>query len=203
VFSAPASVTGYTSTPVSTVRFAAGLAPTARTMVDVVGERTLAMSTALDTNTMASTSISRWQVDGGYVLVDGGVQITADLGLGHRAFAIDASSTSRTPDAEYSYVAIGARIAKPIGDRVVLRGGLELQPVFGGAEPTAMELGRSSRWGLDVGAACEISLIRHLVARAAFDYQRFSWAWDAAGARAAGGASDSYPSATLGVRTEF
>jgi hypothetical protein len=160
------------------------------------------MSTTTNSGT-ANTEISRWQVGGGYILVDDGVQITADLGLGHRAFSIDAAETARTPDAEYSYVAIGARIAKPIGTRVVLRGDLELEPVFGGAEPTQMALGPSSRWGLDLGAACELGLISHLVARAAFDYQRFSWSWDAAGARAAGGASDSYPSATLGLRAEF
>jgi hypothetical protein len=148
--------------------------------------------------------ISRWQVDGGLALIDSGVKITANLGLGHRAFTIDATETGgRTPDSEYNYVALGTRIAMPIGDSVMLRGLVELEPVFGGADQMQMSLGSSSRWGLDVGAAFEYSLARHFIASAAFDYQRFSWSWDAAGARAATGASDSYPTATLALRSAF
>jgi hypothetical protein len=203
VFSAPAGVTGYSSSPVSTVHFAAGVAPTERTSIDVAAERTISMSTSLDSGS-ASTMISRWQVDGGLALIDSGVKLTANLGLGHRAFTIDATETGgRTPDSEYNYVALGARIAAPIGSRAVLRGLVELEPVFGGADSMQMALGSSSRWGLDVGAAFEYSLAEHFVASAAFDFQRFSWSWDAAGARAATGASDSYPTATLALRSAF
>jgi hypothetical protein len=202
-FSAPAGVTGYSSSPVSTVHFAAGIAPTERTSLDVAAERTISMSTSLDSGS-ASTMISRWQVDGGLALIDSGVKITANLGLGHRAFSIDATETGgRTPDSEYNYVALGARIAKPIGDSVMLRGLVELEPVFGGADQMQMSLGSSSRWGLDVGAALEYALSQHFVASAAFDFQRFSWSWDAAGPRAATGASDSYPTATLALRSAF
>lgn len=202
-FSAPAGVTGYTSTPVSTVRFAAGVQPTERTSIEVAAERTISMSTDLD-SVMASTMISRWQIDGGLKLVDRSVQVTANLGLGHRAFTIDATETNgRTPDSEYNYVAIGARVAMPIGTRVVVRGGAELEPVFGGADAMQMALGSSTRWGLDVAASMDYVLLHHLVATAAFDYQRFSWSWSAAGARASTGASDSYPTGTLALRSEF
>jgi hypothetical protein len=202
-FTAPAGVTGYSSSPVSTVHFAAGVAPTERTSIDVAAERTISMSTSLESGS-ASTMISRWQVDGGLALIDSGVKITANLGLGHRAFTIDATETGgRTPDSEYNYVALGARIAKPIGDSVMLRGVVELEPVFGGADAMQMSLGSSSRWGLDVGAAFEYALSQHFIASAAFDFQRFSWSWDAAGARAATGASDSYPTATLALRSAF
>ena len=66
-----------------------------------------------------------------------------------------------------------------------------------------MTIGPSTRWGLDLGAALEYRVMAHLVARGAFDYQRFSWSWDGAGARAAGGGSDSYPSGSLALRSEF
>ncbi|MEO8845505.1 MAG: hypothetical protein ABI591_25175 [Kofleriaceae bacterium] len=202
-FSAPAGVTGYSSSPVSTVHFAAGIAPTERTSIDVAAERTISMSTSLDSGS-ASTMISRWQVGGGLALIDSSVKITANLGLGHRAFTIDATETGgRTPDSEYNYVALGARIAKPLGTSATLRGLVELEPVFGGADAMQMSLGSSSRWGLDVGAAFDYALSAHFIASAAFDFQRFSWSWNAAGARAATGASDSYPTATLALRSAF
>jgi hypothetical protein len=201
-FTPPMALNGFTSTPVGGAQFAAGIAPTERTSLDVMAERTLAMTTSLAAGA-ASTAISRWEVNGGYALVDHGTEVVANLGLGHRAFSIESTDPSRTPDNEYNYVTIGARLAQPIGDRIVLRGEVELEPVFGGTDGMQMALGPSTRWGLDVGAALEYRLASHFVARGAFDYQRFSWSWDAAGARAAGGASDSYPSGSLALRTEF
>jgi hypothetical protein len=198
-FSAPMGVTGYSSTPVSTVHFAAGVQPTERTSLDVAVERTISMSTNLDSGS-ASTMISRWQIDGGVKLVDNSsVQISANLGLGHRAFTIDAvESTGRTPDSEYNYIAIGARIAKSLGSHAVLRGGVELEPVFGGADAMQMTLGSSTRWGFDVGASVDYALSTHFIASAAFDYQQFSWSWSDGS-----GASDSYPTGTLALRSEF
>ncbi|MEO6773488.1 MAG: hypothetical protein ABI467_10775 [Kofleriaceae bacterium] len=204
VFTPPMALNGFTSTPVGGAQFAAGVSPTVRTSLDVMAERTLAMTTSLATGG-ASTVISRWQVNGGYALVDHaqGTKLVANLGLGHRAFSIESTDPSRTPDNEYNYVALGARLAQPVGERVVLRGELELEPVFGGTDGMQMTLGPSTRWGLDVGAALEYRLAAHFVARGAFDYQRFSWSWDAAGTRGAGGASDSYPSGSLALLTEF
>ncbi len=198
VFAPPAGVTGYTSTPVGTLHFGAGVTPTRRTSIELAAERTISMSTSLDAGG-ASTSISRWQVDGGYVLVDGDTQIVANVGLGNRAFSIDAAASGgRTPDSEYNYVALGARIAHAIGSHMTLRGRFDFEPVFGGIDGMAMTLGTASRWGLDVGAALDLDLARHFAARAAFDYQRFSWSWAAAGS-----AADSYPTATVALRSEF
>jgi len=202
VFTPPAALAGYTSTPVGGAQFAAGLSPTPRTSIDLVAERTLAMTTSLATGN-AATTISRWQVDGGIALVDSGTRVVATAGLGHRAFSIDATSADRTPDNEYSYVALGARVDQPIGGKLAAHVRVELEPVFGGTDGMAMTLGPSTRWGLDVGAAVDYALMAHLVARAAFDYQRFSWAWDGAGARGSAGGSDSYPSGSLALRTEF
>jgi hypothetical protein len=198
VFAAPMGVTGYTSTPVGTVHFGAGVTPTERTSIELAAERTISMSTSLDAGS-ASTSISRWQVDGGYALLEGDTVIVASVGVGNRAFSIDAASSGgRTPDSEYNYVAVGARISHTLGSRVTVRGRVEFEPVFGGVDGMAMELGAASRWGLDVGAALDLQLARHFGARAAFDYQRFSWAWAAAGS-----AADSYPTATVALRSEF
>ena len=198
VFAAPMGVTGYTSTPVGTVHFGAGVTPTERTSIELAAERTISMSTSLDAGS-ASTSISRWQVDAGFALLEGDTVIVASLGVGNRAFSIDAATSGgRTPDSEYNYVALGARISRTIGSRVTVRGKVEFEPVFGGVDGMAMELGTASRWGLDVGAALDLELARHFGARAAFDYQRFSWSWAAAGS-----AADSYPTATVALRSEF
>lgn len=202
VFTPPAALSGYTSTPVGGAQFAAGLSPTPRTSVELVAERTLAMTTSLATGN-AATTISRWQVNGGLALVDHGTRLVATAGLGHRAFSIDATSADRTPDNEYSYVAFGARLDQPISGKLAAHATIELEPVFGGTDGMAMTLGPSTRWGLDVGAAVDYTVVAHLVARASFDYQRFSWAWDGAGARGAAGGSDSYPSGSLALRTEF
>jgi len=204
VFTPPMALNGFTSTPVGGAQFAAGVSPTERTSLDVMAERTLAMTTSLATGT-AATTISRWEINGGYALVGhaNGTQVVANLGLGHRAFSMESIDPSRTPDNEYNYVMVGARLAQPLGDKVTLRGEVQFEPVFGGADGMQMTLGPSTRWGLDLGAALEYRLAAHFVARGAFDYQRFSWAWDAAGARAASGASDSYPSGSLALRTEF
>ncbi len=202
VFTPPMALAGYTSTPVSGGQFAAGIAPTARTSLDLMAERTIAMTTTLANGT-ASTAISRWQVDGGFALVNHSTKLIANLGLGHRAFSMASSVADRTPDNEYNYISLGARLVQPLTKRVVMRGEIEFEPVFGGTDGMQMALGPSTRWGLDLGAALDYTVMPHLIARAAFDYQRFSWAWDAAGARAASGASDSYPSGSLALRTEF
>lgn len=198
VFAPPPGVTGYTSTPVGTLHFGAGVTPTQRTSIELAAERTISMSTSLDAG-RASTSISRWQIDGGYELLDGDTQIVANLGVGNRAFSIDAAASGgRTPNSEYNFVALGARIAHAIGSHMTLSGRFDFEPVFGGIDGMAMTVGTASRWGLDVGAAVDVDLARHFAARAAFDYQRFSWSWAAAGS-----ATDSYPTATVALRSEF
>jgi hypothetical protein len=67
-----------------------------------------------------------------------------------------------------------------------------------------MSMGATSRWALDVGAALEYRPYAHLFARAAAEYQRFTWSWDmAAAGRGPGGATDSYPSATLAIGADY
>jgi hypothetical protein len=202
VFSAPASVTGYSSTPVGAVQFTAGLEPTARTALDVTAEHTLTMNSPV-ADGMAPTSMSRWEVTGAYRLVRGAVELSPIIGLGHRSFSIDSTDPSRSPDGDYSYVLLGATLGKPIGKHLTVRANAAFEPVLSGVEPTEMAFGEATRWAIDVGAAIELRPITHVFARAAVDYQRFAWSWDQAGARGAGGATDSYPSGTLSLGAEY
>ncbi|HEY1551720.1 MAG TPA: hypothetical protein VGG28_28025, partial [Kofleriaceae bacterium] len=77
------------------------------------------------------------------------------------------------------------------------------EPVTGGDDPTAMEFGAATRWALDAGAGLDVRIWSHVIARAAFDYQRFSWSWSAAGSRSTGGATDSYPTAAVSLGAEY
>jgi hypothetical protein len=198
----PSTVAPYSSTPVGAIHFEAGVAPTARTTLEVAAERTLTMTTPL-ADGMASTTMSRWEVTGTYALVRGAIELAPMVGVGHRAFSIDSTDTSRSPDGDYSYLVLGAGAAKAIGKRFAVRGLVAVEPVVAGVEPTEMAFGEATRWAVDVGAAIEMRPFEHVFARAAFDYQSFMWSWDAAGARGAGGATDSYPSGTVSVGAEY
>ncbi|HSD86560.1 MAG TPA: hypothetical protein VLB44_03560, partial [Kofleriaceae bacterium] len=68
--------------------------------------------------------------------------------------------------------------------------------------PTEMALGEATRWAIDAGAGVDVRF-GHAVVRAAADYQRFEWAWSMAGARGAGGATDSYVTGSLSVGAEY
>jgi hypothetical protein len=198
----PATVAPYSSTPVGAVSFVAGVQPTPRTALEVAAERTLTMSTPL-ADGMATTTISRWQVAGSYALVHGAIDISPTVGIGHRSFSIDSTDTSRSPDGDYSYVVLGTTVSKSLGTKWALRGLVAVEPVFAGVEPTEMAFGDATRYAVDVGAAIEMRPFEHVFARAGFDYQRFMWSWDAAGARGAGGATDSYPSGTFSLGAEY
>lgn len=197
-FGAPSGLAGYTSTPVGGAHFTAGIAPTAHATVDFAADRTLGMSTTLASGN-AITVISRWDATAGYSFIP---QLAGTIGLGHRGFSIESADPGRSPDNEYNYVAIGMRLQQPIGERFVLRGNFAFEPVFAGTDGMEMALGPSTRWGLDLGIGLDLRVSAHISARAAFDYQRFSWSWDA-GARGASGAADNYPSGSLGLATEL
>jgi hypothetical protein len=197
-----AAVTGYSSNPVGAAGFEVGVAPTARTSLSASAERTIQMSSAVSDG-MASTAMTRWQVEGNYALTRGAIVIAPTVGVGHRSFSIDSTDPSRSPDGDYTYLVLGATIAKPIGSSLTLRGLAAFEPVVGGVEPTEMAFGDASRWALDVGASLELHLRTHVFARAAVEYQRFQLSWDAAGARGAGGAADSYPSGTLSLGADY
>ncbi len=198
----PTTVPSYASSAVGVVRFAAGIQPTPRVALAGVVERTLAMTSPVNTQ-MADTSFSRWELTGDYAVVQGRVQVRPLVGLGHRAFAIDSTDPSRSPATDYSYAMLGARAAAAVSGRVTLHGHFTFEPVLGGADPMEMAFGSATRWAVDVGAAVEIRPWTHVYARVAADYQRFTWSWDQVGARGAGGAVDSYPSGTVSLGADY
>ena len=201
-FSGPASVMGYSSSPVGTVRAAGGLSPIPHLALQGMAEEALGMSTTIG-RTNISTSMSRFEITAAYALPIGSLAIAPTVGYGQRAFSIASSATDRSPDTSYGYMILGATAALPIGERLTLRGLAAFEPVTGGDDPTAMAFGAATRWAFDAGAGLDLELFSHVTARAAVDYQRFSWAWNAAGARGAGGAVDSYPTGTLSLGAEY
>src|SRR5262249_6701718 len=158
-----------------------GVEPSERTMIAVIADRTLQMASPV-LDGMAATTMSRWEVAGGYTLVHGGFDLATQVGVGRRSFSIDSTDPSRSPDSAYAYLVVGARASKSLGSHVALRGGVAFEPVVAGVEPTEMAFGDATRWAVDAGAALELHL-SHVFARMAFDYQRFTWSWDAAGTR--------------------
>ena len=198
----PATVAAYSSTPVGALRAAAHVQPTARTRLDASIERTMSMSTPL-AGGAAATVMSRWEVSGSYTLVHGGIDLRANLGLGHRAFSINSVDPARSPDGDYNYLLAGATAALPIGNKITLEGMLAFEPVLGGTDATQMSFGGASRWAVDAGVAAELRPLEHVFARLAFDYQRFGWSWDSAGARGQGGAVDAYPSGMLSLGAHY
>jgi hypothetical protein len=147
--------------------------------------------------------MTRWEVDGAYTLVRGAVDVRGVLGLGHRSFAIDSIDPARSPDADYNYLIAGATAALPIGEKLTLEGSFAIEPVLGGNDATQMSFGAASRWAVDAGIAAEVRPMHHVFVRASLDYQRFSWSWDAAGTRGAGGAVDAYPSGMLSLGAQM
>ncbi|HTJ40922.1 MAG TPA: hypothetical protein VL463_02465 [Kofleriaceae bacterium] len=197
----PATVAGYSSTPVGAIRLDAAIDPTAHTSITLTSERAVGMTTPL-MDGAAPTTLSRWQIAGAYALTRGAVRFAPVAGLGERTFTIDSKDPSRTPDGHYGYLVAGASMSASLG-RVSLGGLAAIEPVIGGAEPTEMAFGEASRWALEHGASVEVRATSHVFVRTAFDLQRFSWSWDAAGARAAGGAVDTYPSGTLSLGADY
>ncbi len=190
----PSKVTGYTSSPVGQIRFAAGFEPTKHLMLDVLAERTLQMSTPL-ADGMAPTTISRWEVAAGYTL-HGPIDVTPVVGLGDRGFAVQSTDATRSPDSNYRYAVLGLRFAKAVGTHVTLRTNVAFEPIIGGSDPTEMAV-PSKRWGLGVGAAIDVHPVSHVYARVGFDWQRFAWSWDA------GSAVDSYPTGLVALGAEY
>jgi hypothetical protein len=201
-FSGPSGLMGYTSSAVGTARVAAGIEPVGRLSLDAMAETALGMSTPIG-NSTASTSMSRYEITASYAFGGGAVSIAPTFGYGERAFSIDSSATGRSPDTSYGYLILGANAAYVLGQRFTLRALAALEPVTGGEDPTAMEFGAATRWAIDAGAGLDMRLWSHVLARAAFDYQRFSWSWSAAGSRSTNGATDSYPTAAISIGAEY
>ena len=200
----PATVAAYSASPVGAVVAEAHVQPTAKTTLSVSTLQTLNMTTPMNDGSIAATSISRWEVGGTYALVHGSrFALAARAGFGRRAFTIDSNDPSRSPDGNYNYVIAGVDGSMHLGRKLVVRALAALEPVVSGTEPTEMAFGEATRWALDVGGAVEYRPYAHLFAQAAAEYQRFSWSWDMAGARGAGGAVDEYPSASLSIGADY
>jgi len=199
-----ATVASYGTSPVGAVALEAHVQPTERIALAVAYDHTLALTTPMSDQSIAATTISRWEAYGTYALGQvGSLELGARVGAGHRAFSIDSTVAGRTPDSDYEYAIAGLTGSAKLGDKLSLRGLAALEPVFGGVQATEMSMGASSRWALDVGAALEYRVQRHVYARAAAEYQRFSWSWDMPSARGGGGATDEYPSGMLSLGADY
>jgi hypothetical protein len=198
----PTTVQGYSSSVVGTVAGEAHVEPSANLTLAVAGEHTLAMSTPMQGGS-APTSMARWQATGRYALVGGRFQLAPEAGLGRRTFSIQSTDPSRSPDGDYTYAIAGITAAVAVTPTVGLRGEAAFEPVLAGNEATEMAFGPATRWGMHGGVALEVKPTAHTVARASADYQQFSWSWDMAGARGAGGATDSYLSAALTLGADY
>ena len=199
-----ATVAAYGTSPVGAVSLEAHVQPTERIALAVAYDHTLDLTTPMADQSIAATTISRWEAYGTYALAHhGSFELGARLGAGHRSFSIDSTVPGRSPDSDYEYAIAGLTGATKLGDKLAVRGLAAFEPVFGGVQATEMSMGASSRWALDVGAALEYRPYAHVYARAAAEYQRFSWSWDMPSARGGGGATDEYPSGTLSLGADY
>jgi hypothetical protein len=200
----PSSVAPYSSAPVASVVLDAHVRPTKRLQLGLGVERTLALSTEMRDGSSAPTTIARWEAAGTFALVQhGGVELGARLGGGRRTFAIESTETVRSPDSDYNYLIAGVTASAQLGQRIVLRAGAAFEPVLFGTEPTEMTLGEAARWAVELGAGVELRATNHVFVRATAQYQRFTWSWDMAGERGAGGAIDEYPSGALALGADY
>ncbi|HEX7701727.1 MAG TPA: hypothetical protein VF403_13410, partial [Kofleriaceae bacterium] len=185
------TVKSYSSSPVGTGGLEGTVGVGAKVRISGLFEHTLVMHSDLNPGSAAS-AIGRFQIAAAYDVVHSdSVQLAPTLGFGARYFEIDTTSTTRTPDEQYTYVLLGGTVTKSLGTRWVLRGLAAFEPVVGGVEPKMAT--SASRWGFDLGAELEVRSA-HVFARAAFDYQSFASSWSMVG-----GTSDAYSSGTVAV----
>jgi hypothetical protein len=199
---APSAVAGYSSSAVAAVHLDVDIAPTTRTELRLSTERTLGMTTPTTLGD-AATSVSRWEATGGYVFGLGRFAMIPTVGLGRRAFSVDAMDQTAPADNVYDYLMLGATARIELGKRVALHAIAAFEPVVGGEESTEMALGEANRWSVDAGARVDVKVGEHAHLRAAADYQNFHWVWKMAGERGAGGASDTYLTASLSIGAEY
>jgi hypothetical protein len=199
----PSTVAAFSATPVGALQLDAHVSPTANTQLTVLTDRTLQMTTPMRDGSIAATSISRWEALGDYALIrSGAVEVGPRVGAGRRSFSIAAMDPARTPDGEYDYLVLGMYGTAKLG-KLTVRAAAAFEPVVSGTEPTEAAFGEATRWAFSLGGALEYRMFGHVFARAAAEYQRFTWSWDMAGARGAGGAVDEYPSGTLSLGADY
>ena len=194
----PASVAGFDSSAVPSIRIDVRGEPMPKLTVGASFERTLSMHTDTPTE-IDSTSITRWDAGAGYRVLHGRVDVTPEVGVGRRVFEVVTTDPKATPNSDYVYIRLGATASTDLTPAVTLFGSFAYEPVIGGASTIDMALGNASRWAFDVGAGVEIRPATHIYVRALADYQQFSWSWD----MASGGGTDSYPSATVQVGARY
>jgi hypothetical protein len=196
----PSTVPGYKAGTLPTYRLEGVGHPFAHATIDGFYEHTISMNTAIDSSSMPVPSlIARWELTAQYAVLHDKVDVAPMLGIGERAFAVDAAPMGRSPDGQYTYLVIGGAAKYSITPKFLVRAAVSFQPLVSGAEPTINLVGASTRWGLDFGAAAEYRITDHIFARAAADYQRIEWSWAAQNNVPAGTALDSYPTASIGV----
>jgi opacity protein-like surface antigen len=192
----PGTVKSYTSTPVATFGFEGALGIGKKARLAGMFEHTVVMHSDVD-GMQAATAIGRYELAASYDLVhDDSIQLAPMVGFGARYFTIDGTSTTKTPDDQYTYVVLGASIRKSLGTKWALRGLAAFEPVVGGVEPKMANT--ASRWGFDVGAALEVQATQHVFARASFDYQSFNSSWSMVG-----GTTDAYPGGSVAAGATF
>jgi hypothetical protein len=199
----PTAVAGYSSSPVAAVHLDVDIAPTARTELRLSTERTLGMTTPNASGGDAATSVSRWEATGGHVIDRGRLAMIPTVGLGRRAFSVDTMDQSASADNVYDYLMLGAAARLKLGERVALHAVAAFEPVVAGTESTEMALGEANRWAVDAGARVDVKIGDHAHVRGAADYQSFHWTWNMAGERGAGGATDTYLTASLSIGAEY
>jgi hypothetical protein len=202
----PSTVRGYGAGTIPEAHLDVIAHPFAHATAAFAFERTLGMETVLegDTNSQAvSSDVQRWELTAQYAVIHGKVDVAPMVGIGSRDFSASTTAMDRSPDASYTYAIVGGIVTYPVTPKLVLHGSLAFEPMVGGAEPTISLVGASTRWGLDVGIAAEYYITDRIYTRAALDYQRIEWSWNAQNMVPAGTALDSYPTGTIAVGARY
>jgi hypothetical protein len=150
-----------------------------------------------------SSDVQRIDATAQYAVVHGTVDVAPMVGVGSRTFAVDTTTMGASPNGSYTYAIIGGTVGYAVTPKLVLHGSLAFEPLIGGAEPTISLVGASTRWGLDVGVAAEYYITDRIYTRAALDYQRIEWSWNAQNMVPQGTALDSYPTGTIAVGARY
>jgi hypothetical protein len=195
---APQSVPGYTSQPVGALRLDGEARPVSWLALGFVFDRALQLTTQIGDET-APSSLTRWQAQalGRWPLALG--SFDAGLGVGQRTFSVESKNAMRTPDGDYGYAVLMARLEVDLIESLHGRVSLAYDPVLTGSQPLASSFGNAARWGFEGNLDVEFLPMPWLIIRAHGGWQRFSWSWAQAGARGAGGATDNYFDAVLSL----
>ncbi len=191
---------GYSSNAVTNLGFAAEVDPLAALTLRAEYQITLGMITALPEGN-ASTTSERWQLSGIYGFnVSKSIALQPLVGLGQRTFLVDSSDSDRSPNAGYTYLALGAG-AQYHATALTLGVWFSVEPSIGGNQPSAAETGSASRLGLEGRITADVPVSSWFFVRGEAYLQHFSWSFPAA--NGGGSASDSYLAATIMIGFKY